>query len=169
MYFHDIIKKYQGKTKDDLKDLEICPLNAGIHPAGSKANIAKPAYNQRPKVMFNKQAPREEGKGKGTPEDITGTPEVKSVTTLSPQAQSISSGITPTPPKPALPGSSPSMPIMVDSLGMPIGPMTGQTHYNPQIPAYNYADPHLVNAFLMGSAAMMPIFNQSPTAYLRNP
>ena len=58
---------------------------------------------------------------------------------------------------------------MVDSLGMPIGPMTGQTHYNPQIPAYNYADPHLVNAFLMGSAAMMPIFNQSPTAYLRNP
>ena len=109
MYFHDIIKKYQGKTKDDLKDLEICPLNAGIHPAGSKANKAKPAYTQRPKVLFNKQASREEAKGKGTPEDITGTPEVKSVTTLSPQAQSISSGTTQTPPKPAQPGSNPNI------------------------------------------------------------
>jgi len=42
---------------------------------------------------------QEEEKGKGTPEDITGTPEVKSIATLSPQAQSISSGITQTPPK----------------------------------------------------------------------
>jgi len=87
-------------------------------------------------VKFTKQA-QEEGKGKGTPEYITGTPEAKSVTTLSPQAQSISSGTMPTPPKPAQPGANPSNPIMVDSIGMPIGPVTGQTHYYPQIPAYN--------------------------------
>ena len=159
MYFHDIIKKYQGKTKDDLKDLEICPLNAGIHPVGSKALKAKPAYTQRPKVMFNKQAPREEGKGKGTPEDITGTPEVKSVTTLSPQAQSISSGTTQTPPKLAQPGSNPNIPIMVDSIGMPLGPKVGQTHYYPQIPAYNPYDPQQFNALMMGTAAMMPLLN----------
>jgi hypothetical protein len=159
VYFNDIIKKYQGKTKDDLKDLEICPLQAGIHPAGSKANKAKPAYTQRPKVMFNKQAPREEGKGKGTPEDITGTPEVKSVTTLSPQAQSISSGTTQTPSKPAQPGSNPSIPITVDSIGMPLGPMRGQTLYYPQIPMYNPYDPQQFNALMMGTAAMMPLLN----------
>ena len=159
MYFHDIIKKYQGKTKDDLKDLEICPLQAGIHPAGSKANKAKPAYTQRPKVKFNKQAPREEEKGKGTPEDITGTPEVNSVTTLSPQAQSISSGTTQTPSKPAQPGSNPSIPTMVDSIGMPLGPMRGQTLCYPQIPMYNPYDPQQFNALMMGTAAMMPLLN----------
>jgi hypothetical protein len=34
-------------------------------------------------VKFTKQA-QEEGKGKGTPEDIIGTPEAKSIITLSP-------------------------------------------------------------------------------------
>jgi hypothetical protein len=54
LHFHDIIKKYQGKTKDDLKNLEICPLNAGIHPAGNKANQFKPEVTQQPKVKIIK-------------------------------------------------------------------------------------------------------------------
>jgi len=109
--------------------------------------------------MFNKQAPREEGKGKGTPEDITGTPEAKSVTTLSPQAQSISSVITQTPPKAAQPGSNPSIPITVDSIGMPLGPMRGQTLCYSQIPMYNPYDPQQFNALMMGTAAMMQLLN----------
>ena len=109
--------------------------------------------------MKSTKKAQEEGKGKGTPEDITGTPEVKSSTTLSPQAQSISSGITQTPPKPAQPGSNPSTPIMVDSIGMPVGPMRGQTHYYPQIPMYNPYDPQQFNALMMGTAAMMPLLN----------
>ena len=48
LYFHDVIKKYQGKTKESLKGLEVAPLNAGIHPAGNKANQFKPEVTQKP-------------------------------------------------------------------------------------------------------------------------
>ena len=42
LYFHDVIRKNQGKTKESLKGQEVAPLNAGIHPAGNKANQFKP-------------------------------------------------------------------------------------------------------------------------------
>ena len=45
---------------------------------------------------------------------------------------------------------------MVDSIGMPLGPMRGQTLYYPQIPVYNPYAQQQLNALMMGTAAIMP-------------
>ena len=65
------MRKYQGRSKEDLKGYEVAPLNAGIHTEGSKANQCKPEVTQKPKEKSKKKT---QEKGKGTPEDITGTP-----------------------------------------------------------------------------------------------
>ena len=54
LYFHDVIKKNQGKTKESLKGYEVAPLNAGIHPAGNKACQSKPEVTLKPQVKSTK-------------------------------------------------------------------------------------------------------------------
>ena len=72
IHFHDLIKSYQGRdiTKVDLKGKEVVPLQACIHKVNNRANKPRPDAPR-----FKKKEEKKQEEAKGTPEDISNTPD----------------------------------------------------------------------------------------------